>query len=156
MTPFLATFLVEVSEEELKGVLTGEEGIGAPFHDPKDIRAKRTPVQSHEPSSGEVIESYRDIELPSTAILNDIEADAYHCMTKLVDFIQNNYTPNQPEIQRSVYKLRVIVSKVCRELYDHFATQQLEVSVTDIKVNHGVINASCSSSNLRFVGSIVC
>mmetsp|Transcript_20219 Transcript_20219/g.51667 ORF Transcript_20219/g.51667 Transcript_20219/m.51667 type:complete len:470 (+) Transcript_20219:261-1670(+) len=130
VTPFLAVFLAEADEERLGGILTGEEGVGSQFTRANHPDAKRE-VKTVTKDDGsivteEVVEVYKDVGLPDAPILRDIEADAYHCMTKLVDFIQNNYTPNQPEIQRSVYQLKAVVNRVCKDLHDHLANENLQ------------------------------
>ncbi len=41
------------------------------------------------------------------------EADAYWCLCKLLDGIQDHYTHAQPGIQRTVFRLEELVRSVC-------------------------------------------
>jgi hypothetical protein len=45
-------------------------------------------------------------------VLSAVEADTFWCLTKLLDGIQDNYTPTQPGIQRSINRLRELVSRI--------------------------------------------
>jgi hypothetical protein len=49
--------------------------------------------------------------IPPAALL-DVEADVYWCLTKLLDGIQDHYTPGQPGIQRMIYRLRELVHRI--------------------------------------------
>lgn len=56
--------------------------------------------------------SDRDLtHIPPSALL-DIEADVYWCLTRLLDGIQDHFTPSQPGIQRMIYRLRELVHRI--------------------------------------------
>ena len=54
----------------------------------------------------------RDLAHVPPAALLDVEADVYWCLTKLLDAIQDHYTPSQPGIQRMIYRLRELVHRI--------------------------------------------
>lgn len=54
----------------------------------------------------------RDLtHVPPSALL-DVEADVYWCLTRLLDGIQDHFTPSQPGIQRMIYRLRELVHRI--------------------------------------------
>ena len=57
--------------------------------------------------------------------LAQVEADAYWCLSKLLDQIQDHYTFAQPGIQRMVFKLKEIVARIDGPLHAHLAEQGL-------------------------------
>eukprot|EP00735_Rhodelphis_limneticus_P014019 TRINITY_DN7997_c0_g1::TRINITY_DN7997_c0_g1_i1::g.15523::m.15523 TRINITY_DN7997_c0_g1::TRINITY_DN7997_c0_g1_i1::g.15523 ORF type:complete len:465 (-),score=30.19,sp/Q9NU19/TB22B_HUMAN/51.32/6e-117,RabGAP-TBC/PF00566.13/2.9e-50,Antimicrobial14/PF08109.6/0.35,Gly_acyl_tr_C/PF08444.5/5.3e+03,Gly_acyl_tr_C/PF08444.5/8.5e+02,Gly_acyl_tr_C/PF08444.5/2 TRINITY_DN7997_c0_g1_i1:188-1582(-) len=67
-----------------------------------------------------------DVNSVSSQVLAMVEADAYWCMSKLLDHVQENYTFAQPGIQRMVFKLKEVIHRVNAPLYEHFETQNLE------------------------------
>jgi hypothetical protein len=46
------------------------------------------------------------------AALEELEADVYWCLTKLLEGIQDHYTPSQPGIQRMIHQLRELVHRI--------------------------------------------
>jgi TBC1 domain family member 2 len=44
--------------------------------------------------------------------LAELEADVYWCLTRLLDGIQDHYTPGQPGIQRMTVRLRELVNRI--------------------------------------------
>ena len=51
------------------------------------------------------------------ATMDDVEADAYWCVSRLLDSIQDNYTFGQPGIQRLLHSLEDLVRRtdgMCR------------------------------------------
>lgn len=58
--------------------------------------------------------------------LADAEADAYWCLTALLNDIQDYYTFSQPGIQRRVHFLRELVSRVDSTLCSHLEEQGLD------------------------------
>lgn len=44
--------------------------------------------------------------------LQQVEADSYWCMAKLLDGIQDNYTFAQPGIQKKVYMLKELMQRI--------------------------------------------
>jgi hypothetical protein len=46
------------------------------------------------------------------AALEDVEADVYWCLCRLLEGIQDHYTPSQPGIQRMIHRLRELVHRI--------------------------------------------
>jgi hypothetical protein len=65
-------------------------------------------------------------ELPEQ-VFNDMEADSYWCLTKLLDSIQDHYTVSQPGIQRMTFQLQGIVHRLDDALYEHMKDKGLEI-----------------------------
>ena len=51
---------------------------------------------------------------------NNIEADSFWCLSKLLDGIQDNYTFAQPGIQNKVRQLKELIERVDCKLYFTF------------------------------------
>lgn len=49
--------------------------------------------------------------VPPTSLLA-VEADIYWCLSKLLDSIQDHYTPSQPGIQRMTFRMRELVHRI--------------------------------------------
>ena len=60
-----------------------------------------------------------DVQSLPPGVLDDVEADSFWCLTKLLDGIQDHYTSNQPGIQRMVHKLQDLVHRMDADLHDH-------------------------------------
>ena len=60
-----------------------------------------------------------DVAQISPQIMLDVEADAYWCLTKLLDDIQDHYTASQPGIQRMVLKLEDLMKRTNADLHAH-------------------------------------
>jgi len=58
-------------------------------------------------------------------VLSDVEADAYWCLTKLLDGIQDHYTFSQPGLQRMVLRLEDLMNRIDAELHSHFKSEGL-------------------------------
>ncbi|KYQ94223.1 TBC domain protein [Tieghemostelium lacteum] len=58
---------------------------------------------------------------PNTLLM--VEADAYWCLTKLLDGIQDHYTFAQPGIQRMIAQLKELLEKINHSLCSHLADQ---------------------------------
>jgi hypothetical protein len=56
----------------------------------------------------------------------DLEADVFWCMSKLLDRVQDNYTFAQPGIQRMVYRLKELVSRIDAPLDLHLQKQNVQ------------------------------
>jgi hypothetical protein len=56
----------------------------------------------------------------SNASYLDLEADVFWCLTTLLDRVQDNFTFGQPGIQRMVFRLRELVSRIDPKLDEHF------------------------------------
>ncbi len=63
--------------------------------------------------------------LPSESVFNEIEADVYWCLTKLLDNIQDHYTAMQPGLQRMTLRLEDLVRCIDAKLYNHFESEGL-------------------------------
>ena len=69
-----------------------------------------------------------DVEVSNFSIshLQNIEADSFWCLTKLLDGIQDNYTFAQPGIQNKVSLLKDLMKRIDFELHQHLETHQVE------------------------------
>lgn len=63
----------------------------------------------------------------SEETLFEIESDSYGCFTSMMNKIQNNYTNNQPGLQKMVNKMEDIIRQVDNEVMQHF--DELEIKV---------------------------
>jgi hypothetical protein len=63
----------------------------------------------------------------SEETLFEIESDSYGCFTSMMNKIQNNYTNNQPGLQKMVSKMEDIIKLVDPEVMQHF--DELEIKV---------------------------
>lgn len=61
----------------------------------------------------------------TTDQVSSIEADAFWCLTKVLDGIQDNYTFAQPGIQLKVKQLEELVCRIDRDLYDHLTNNEV-------------------------------
>lgn len=52
-------------------------------------------------------------------MLLDVEADVYWCLARLVEGIQDHYTPSQPGIQKMIHRLRELVHRIDEPLVMH-------------------------------------
>lgn len=67
-----------------------------------------------------------DVDALPEGALSEIEADAYWCLSKLLDAIQDHYTFAQPGIQRMVFKLSELVARIDAPLHTHLTEQGLQ------------------------------
>lgn len=67
-----------------------------------------------------------DVAALDPQILMNVEADAYWCLTKLLDNIQDHYTFSQPGLQRMVLRLEDLIHRLDTELYNHFELEGLQ------------------------------
>jgi len=51
--------------------------------------------------------------------LQEVEADCFFCLSKLLDGIQDHYTASQPGIQRMVFKLEELIHRLDEPLHAH-------------------------------------
>ncbi|CAF0751017.1 unnamed protein product [Brachionus calyciflorus] len=68
----------------------------------------------------------KDIEKLSQEILQQLEADCYWCMAKLLDRIQENYIFSQPGIQKKIIALEELMKRIDRALYQHLKKNNIE------------------------------
>lgn len=66
------------------------------------------------------------IERVSTEQFEIVEADAYWCLSKLLDGIQDHYTFAQPGIQKMVFKLKELTSRIDADLHNHLDLQGVQ------------------------------
>eukprot|EP01113_Clastostelium_recurvatum_P033114 TRINITY_DN4343_c0_g2_i3.p1 TRINITY_DN4343_c0_g2~~TRINITY_DN4343_c0_g2_i3.p1 ORF type:complete len:281 (+),score=70.19 TRINITY_DN4343_c0_g2_i3:100-942(+) len=59
-------------------------------------------------------------------VLASVEADSYWCMSKLLDGIQDHYTFAQPGLQRMIYKLKELVSRIDVPLARHLEAEDMK------------------------------
>lgn len=55
-----------------------------------------------------------------------VEADAYWCLTKLLDGIQDHYTAGQPGIQKKIAALKDLAARVDATLHEHLGSNGLD------------------------------
>jgi hypothetical protein len=65
-------------------------------------------------------------KLVSTAQLDLIEADCYHCLTNLLDNAQDNYVLDSRGIQEKVFMLKRIIARLDDKLVAHFERMEVE------------------------------
>ncbi|XP_067861004.1 TBC1 domain family member 22A isoform X3 [Heptranchias perlo] len=71
------------------------------------------------------VENFDVSSLPDE-VLQNIEADSFWCMSKLLDGIQDNYTFAQPGIQRKVKALQELVSRIDEQIHQHLQQSEVE------------------------------
>ncbi len=59
-------------------------------------------------------------------VLLDVEADVYWCLARLVEGIQDHYTPSQPGIQKMIHRLRELVHRIDEPLVVHLESAGVE------------------------------
>ena len=71
------------------------------------------------------LEGWRPERLSEAAMLQ-VEADCYWCLCRLLEGIQDHYTYAQPGIQRTVFKLKELISRIDAPLAAHLAAQSVD------------------------------
>nr|KAJ0217913.1 hypothetical protein LSAT_V11C300146690 [Lactuca sativa] len=71
------------------------------------------------------VDNWRISDLDQETISN-IEADCYWCLSKLLDGMQDHYTFAQPGIQRLVFKLKDLVTRIDEPIARHMEAQGLD------------------------------
>ncbi|XP_078275930.1 TBC1 domain family member 22A isoform X2 [Rhinoraja longicauda] len=71
------------------------------------------------------VENFDVSSLPDE-VLQNIEADSFWCMSKLLDGIQDNYTFAQPGIQRKVKALQELVIRIDEQVHKHLHQAEVE------------------------------
>ncbi|XP_038667334.1 TBC1 domain family member 22A isoform X4 [Scyliorhinus canicula] len=71
------------------------------------------------------VENFDVSSLPDE-VLQNIEADSFWCMSKLLDGIQDNYTFAQPGIQKKVKALQELVSRIDEQVHKHLKQSEVE------------------------------
>lgn len=72
------------------------------------------------------IESGMDPGQLPRPVLDAVEADAFWCLTKLLDGIQDHYIVAQPGIQRQVAALRDLTARIDEQLAKHLEKEHVE------------------------------
>ncbi len=67
-----------------------------------------------------------DVEGLPPYVLAQVEADAFWCLSKLLDSVQDHYTFAQPGIQRMVFKLKELVARIDAKLHVHLIENGLQ------------------------------
>jgi TBC1 domain family member 2 len=67
-----------------------------------------------------------DVTDLAAATLKEVEADAYWCLTKLLDNIQDHYTAMQPGLQRMVLRLEELIRRIDSDLHTHLTNEGLQ------------------------------
>ncbi|TPX35712.1 hypothetical protein SmJEL517_g01882 [Synchytrium microbalum] len=67
-----------------------------------------------------------DVEKIPLQTIQNVEADSFWCLTKLLDGIQDNYTFAQPGIQRQITKLKELINRIDGPLALHLQLQGVE------------------------------
>ena len=102
LTPFFAVFLTEYSDASkcflfvFCSLFVGTTTNWAPLN--LSMNGLDTDIQS--------------IENMSEKHLRQLEADAYWCMTKLLERIQENYVFSQPGIQKNIQSLEDLIKRI--------------------------------------------
>ncbi|AFZ81194.1 hypothetical protein BEWA_006030 [Theileria equi strain WA] len=61
-----------------------------------------------------------DICTLSDKTLEDIEADSFFCLSKILSQLQDNYTEHQPGVYKSLRRIGDLVKRIDVDLYNHF------------------------------------
>ncbi len=56
----------------------------------------------------------------------EVEADTYWCLCKILDYILDNYTQSQPGIQKALTKIKEICYSIDKDLVEHFEKEGVE------------------------------
>jgi TBC1 domain family member 2 len=81
-------------------------------------------LRDHVPAK-ESVETYASENLPA-AVLMELEADSFWCLSKLLAGIQSNYTFAQPGIQQRVIQLKELIQRVDVDLHNHLERYSVE------------------------------
>ena len=66
-----------------------------------------------------------DVGAVSSDILRVVEADVYWCLERFLNHVQNNFTPGQPGVQRSLFLLKGVCRRDNPSLSKHFESQNV-------------------------------
>lgn len=75
--------------------------------------------------SSENIEAVNLVAL-TDELLDQVEADTFWCLSRLLDGIQDNYTHAQPGILRQIQRMKELVSRIDVPLYTHITQQGID------------------------------
>lgn len=60
-------------------------------------------------------------------LLDNVEADCYWCLCKVLDTVQDHFTCSQPGIQRVCHRVNELVSRLDRALFEHLAREGVDI-----------------------------
>jgi len=84
-------------------------------------------ASSHDDTNNDlIIVQECDVEHLTEEQFFNLEADAYWCLAKLLESVQDNYTNGQPGIHRSLQKLQSLVHKLDEPLEKHIIGQGVD------------------------------
>lgn len=89
-----------------------------------------------------------DIALLDETNRNDIEADAYWCLSKLLDGIQDNYIHAQPGIRRQVNNLRELTLRIDEPLVKHLQMEGVDFLQFSFRWMNCLLMRELSISNI--------
>ncbi len=110
VTPFFLVFL----EDHLAEAASSDGGGGGEEEEAARQRLRATPL-----SEVDVATALTERQL------NQVEADSFWCLTKVLDGIQDNYTFAQPGIQLKVRQLEELVRRIDSELHSHLTGHEV-------------------------------
>jgi len=67
-----------------------------------------------------------NLDMVTDTQLQDVEADSYWCLSKMLSHIQDNFTFGQPGIQRLIVRLKDIVRRVDETLFNHLTANGID------------------------------
>jgi hypothetical protein len=97
-----------------------------------------------------------DVATLGPEAMMSVEADAYWCLTKLLDNIQDHYTFSQPGLQRMVLRLEDLIHRIDNELHQKFDSEGLQYMQFSFRwyVYHYSMHA-CATSSCMLVCSLL-
>ena len=116
-TPFLAVFFYGQVLDK------GDEGDGG-GGDGWDVDTEDVVRKLNEAKAADVAADGSSVNLGETLL--EVEADAYWCLCKVLDGIQDHYTYAQPGIQKTLFRVGELVSRVGQDVADHLAREHCE------------------------------
>lgn len=58
---------------------------------------------------------------------NELEADCYWCLSKIMDRILDNYTNNQPGVLKAYNKIKDILNRLDKDLLNHILEENVDL-----------------------------
>jgi len=133
-TPFLAVFFYgEVIDKggvggEVDGAGAGDgdgdDGDGYGDDDGWELDTEDVVRKLNEANAADVGADGSPDNLRETLL--EVEADAYWCLCKVLDGIQDHYTYAQPGIQKTLFRVGELVSRVGQDVANHLAKEHCE------------------------------
>ena len=80
---------------------------------------------------------------------NNIEADSFWCLSKLLDGIQDNYTFAQPGIQNKVRQLKELIERVDGKFNFSFVIRRMSSPTIHFLINLLQLNYTSTSFGTR-------